>query len=100
ATGVTTVPIISGINMQNVVTTSTVKNNFISVGAGVNTNTNLFGILNSVTSSAPINIYFNSVYITGTSGTRNSIGFYRGNEAMSGAVTTTVDIKDNIFYNF
>jgi hypothetical protein len=93
-------PVISGITVQNVVATSTVKNNFISVGGGVSTNTNIFGILNNVTSSAAINIYYNSVYITGISASKNSVGFYRGNETLSAASTTTVDIKDNIFYNF
>jgi hypothetical protein len=100
APGTTTTPIISGIIVQNVVATSTVKNNFISVGAGVTTNTNIFGILNNVTSAAPINIYFNSVYVTGTSASKNSVAFYRGTETMSGAVSTAVDIRNNIFYNF
>jgi hypothetical protein len=98
--GTTSTPIIAGIDVQNAVLTSTLKNNFISVGGGVTTNTNIFGIINSVTSSGALNFYFNSVYVTGISASKNSAAFYRGNETMSTGVTTTVDIRDNIFYNF
>lgn len=100
AAGTAGVPIVSGINLRSMVATSTIKNNFVSLGAGQSTNTNFFGILNNFSSGSPINIYYNTVYLTGIGGAKNSVGFYRGNEAMSAAITTTVDIKDNIFYNF
>ncbi len=100
APGTTQIPVIFGINVRGVITTSIVRNNFISVGAGPTTNTNIFGIFHGVSSTAPLNIHFNSVYLTGIAGTRNSVAFYRGNEAMTSAITTTVDLKNNIFYNF
>jgi hypothetical protein len=100
AAGVSNVPIVSGINLRSALATSTIANNFVSLGAGQSTNTNFFGILNNLSSGNPIQVYYNSVYLTGIGGTRNSVAFYRGNEAMTAAITTSVDLKDNIFYNF
>lgn len=99
AAGSTNIPIVVGISMRNAYGASVVKNNFVSLGTGQNTNTNFFGLLNSINSTAAINFYHNSVYIGGTGSSRNSIALYRGNEAMTTAVTSTLDIKNNILYN-
>lgn len=98
--GLTNVPVVAGVNILEVFGMSSIKNNFVSLGAGESTNTNFFGILSNFNSTNPINVYFNSVYLTGIAGSRNSVPFYRGNEAMTSAITTPVDLKNNIFYNF
>jgi trimeric autotransporter adhesin len=99
APGITGFPIVSGINLRSMFATSVVKNNFISLGTAQSTNTNFFGFLNNFSSTNAINVYHNSIYIAGTGGTKNSFALYRGNEAISAAITTTMDIKNNILYN-
>jgi hypothetical protein len=105
--GTTTIPMITGINIRaslgNTGAASYIANNFVSLGTGNTGNVSHFGILNNFSASNAINVYYNSVYIGGAAaaGTNNSAAFYRGSELFTGAslVTTTVDIKDNVFIN-
>jgi hypothetical protein len=102
--GTVAVPVVSAIDFRSAVGSTTsinsnIVNNFISLGTSQNTNTNFFGILNNFSSSNPINVYYNSIYMGGVAGTRSSAALYRGNETMSAAITTQMNIKDNILYN-
>ncbi|PQJ12553.1 hypothetical protein CJD36_002055 [Flavipsychrobacter stenotrophus] len=99
-TTATTPPTADGIVIGNVSTGITVANNMVSLGNIQTTNTSFTGIWNSVTTTAPLNIYYNSVNVEGsvTSGALASAAFHRGNYSAT-AVTSTVDVKNNIFVN-
>ncbi len=77
----------------------TVANNMVSLGDAETTNTIFIGISNNVTTTL-LNIYHNSVYIAGSagSGALPSFGFSRADFSAT-AVTSPVDIRNNIFYN-
>ncbi len=72
---------------------NTLSNNQISITNSPNTtNTSLYGIWDDA--AIAVNTYYNSVYIGGSqipTATYSSIGYFR-------TQTTTVDIKNNIFY--
>ncbi len=78
----------------------TVANNMISLGNAQTSNTQFVGIMNSFTGTIAAKIYFNSVNIQGTaaSGALPSFGYLRGDNTTT-AVTTPVDIRNNIFTN-
>lgn len=103
ASGATATAIVSGINLRSMLATGAVRNNFVAIGGANTYNSNYFGILNNFNSANGINIYFNTVYITGIGLARNSVAFYRGNESMTApatAIVTPIDARNNIFYNF
>lgn len=82
--------IISGITIAGA--TSTIYNNFISLGTGITSATTISGIEHS--SGASPSVYYNSVRLQGTasSGAANSYALFAG----SGLSLT---VKDNILYN-
>ncbi|MGB4847756.1 MAG: HYR domain-containing protein, partial [Saprospiraceae bacterium] len=94
--------VIGGIIIRSGTTDVTVVNNFISLGTGVTNNNAIGGIIcNHGSTPDPTNkIYFNSVYITGTSasGAQPSFGFARTDFSAT-ARTAPVDIRNNIFVN-
>ncbi len=78
-------------------------NNMITLGTSVATNTCIVGIWGNhgqLNNPTVTNIYYNSVYITGTSasGSQPCFGYLRGDLSTT-ARTTTVDIRNNIFNN-
>ena len=104
ALGVTKQPNVMGIDMRASLGTSNITNNFIALGRLQTANVQFFGILNNFSASFPINVYFNSVLITGTgagTNTRNSVAFMRGAESFltTTNVATTINYKDNLFIN-
>lgn len=95
-------PAIVGINIRSAVAASTYANNMISLGNNVTGNEQIFGILNAFTATGPLNIYYNTVVISGAGAagnTRNTAGFLRGTELFGNTITTPVVLKDNILYN-
>lgn len=96
----TTPPTAAGIVVRSVTTSVRVSNNMISLGNAQTSNTEFIGIWNNQTSSGAINVYHNSVSITGTaaSGALPSYGVLRGDNSTT-AITSTVDIRNNIFSN-
>lgn len=105
ATGTNLNPGIIGINVRRTDGTanSLVANNFVSLGNNVTGNVQLFGILNNfVAATGPLNIYYNSVVITGAGvagNAKTTAAFLRGTETLGANVTTPVNIRNNIFYN-
>jgi len=89
-----------GILIRALLGPTTFANNMISLGDGQTTNTQFVGFMNSFNTAGPLNLYFNSVIISGTaaSGALPSFCFYRGNNTTT-ALTTPVDIRNNIFVN-
>ena len=97
----TTPPTVSGILIRAALgTLSTFANNMISLGTSQTTNTEFVGIWNSFITNT-VAIHYNSVHIAGTAGAGAlpSFGFLRGDNSAASAITTTVDIKNNIFNN-
>lgn len=95
-------PGIVGIMERAAVGASTIANNFISLGNGQTTNLQIFGILQNIPNTGPVNVYYNTVYITGAGAAGNNkttAGLLRGTETLGNTVTTPMDIKNNIFYN-
>lgn len=103
STGTTNPGTASGIFIRNgAVSPMNIFNNMITLGNGQTTNTCFVGIWgNHGQSNNPtVNIYYNTVYITGTvsSGAQPSFGYLRGDLSAT-ARTVTVDIRNNIFNN-
>jgi trimeric autotransporter adhesin len=103
ASSVSDRPGIVGITMRNVTGASTYANNFISLGTNVTANEQIFGIMhNFAGATGPINVYYNTVVITGAGNagnTRTTAALLRGTELLANTVTTPMVIKDNILYN-
>jgi hypothetical protein len=102
AGSVTPRPGIVGINIRSAVGASTYANNMISLGNNVTGNEQIFGILNAFTATGPLNIYYNTVVISGAGAagnTRNTAAFMRGTEVFGNTITTPVNLKDNILIN-
>jgi Peptidase family C25 len=78
----------------------TFANNMISLGTAQTTNTQFVGMMNSFV-TAGVFAYYNSVHIAGTaaSGALPSFGFLRGDNSAASAITTPVDIRNNILNN-
>jgi hypothetical protein len=103
STSATTPGSISGVFIRSATNTPAIFNNMITLGNSQTTNTCIVGIWgNHGQLNNPIvtNIYYNSVYITGTvtSGAQPSFGYLRGDLSAS-AKTVSVDIRNNIFNN-
>ncbi len=98
-TTATAPPLAIGLLIRAAVTSGTFSNNMISLGTGQTTNTEFVGIMNSFTTGT-ISIHYNSINIAGTAGTGSlpSFSFLRGDNSGT-AITTQVDIKNNIFIN-
>jgi hypothetical protein len=80
-------------------TLTTIANNMISIGNLQGTNTEFMGITNSGTATSALQVYYNSINIEGpATGALPTMGFNRGNNTTT-AVTTTVDLKNNIIRN-
>lgn len=96
----TTPPTASGILLQSVITSVTVANNMISLGDAQTTNTEFIGVWNNSTSTGVLNIYNNSISISGTaaSGALPTYGFLRGNN-VAAAITSPIDFRNNIVSN-
>ena len=78
-------------------------NNMITLGNAQATNTCIVGIwgnLSQTNNPTVVNVYYNSIYITGTvtSGAQPSFGFLRGDLSTT-EKTVPVDVRNNIFYN-
>ncbi|HMU10229.1 MAG TPA: BNR-repeat neuraminidase N-terminal domain-containing protein [Ferruginibacter sp.] len=78
----------------------TISNNMISLGNGQTTNTQFMGIINSFITNTNF-VYNNTVNIEGAAaaGALPSFCFMRGDNSATSAITSTVDIRNNIFNN-
>ena len=94
-------PGIVGINVRRAIGTSTTVNNFVSLGTGVNQGIQVIGFLQNFNDVGPINVYHNSFFITGTtgSGDKRSAAVLRGTELFGTGITTPMNLKNNILYN-
>lgn len=99
STGVATRPGMVGINFIGLINSaSEISNNYIALGEGQTSNTQIFGIMNNATTAIAMNIYYNSIFISGTGAggnTRNAICVYRGTEAFV-ATTTPFNLLNNL----
>ncbi len=71
-------------------------NNFIALGKDLTSNPTIYGIdVNTSATGTPTQIYYNSVYISGTAsaGANNSMAFRRS------VADLLIDVRDNSFYN-
>ena len=68
-------------------------NNQISLGANVTGGKNILGVM--LYDSGPVKFYYNSIYISGTATSCNSVAFQR----YIWTASFTTQIKNNIFYN-
>jgi uncharacterized repeat protein (TIGR01451 family) len=103
ATGVsvTAPPMAMGILIRAALGTgATFANNMISLGDSQTTNTQFVGMMQSF-NTVLVNAFYNSVRISGTAagGALPSYAFLRGDNGAASAVTTPVNIKNNIFDN-
>jgi len=93
----------SGNSISGISTSQSYFNNMITLGNTQTSNTCFVGIWGNhaqTTDPSVVNVYYNSVYITGTvtSGAQPSFGYLRG-DLSSTARTVPVDIRNNIFNN-
>lgn len=99
AQGSTFGPFAIGINMRANFATCFVYNNYISLGANQTNNVQYFGILNNFSAANTINIFNNSVMISGSgSGSLHSFGLLRGSELFA-PITTPMMVKNNLLIN-
>lgn len=102
STGTTAItpPTANGVVIGNITTGVTLQNNMISLGNAQTTNTAFNGIMNTVTTTGTIKLYYNSINIEGTvtAGALASAGIHRGNNNTT-AITSIVDIRNNISVN-
>jgi trimeric autotransporter adhesin len=72
----------------------TISNNFISVGENITNNVQMEGIWNNAVAASVINVYNNTLYVSGVIGasTVSTSAYLKSNNAIGG-------IKNNIFYN-
>lgn len=98
-TTATAPPMAVGVMVVATVDSPNIINNMIALGTGQTTNTSFIGIMNIATNTL-LNVYHNSVSISGTvtAGALSSFGLLRANFSTT-AVTTSVDIKNNVFVN-
>jgi len=93
----------SGGSISGISTSQSYFNNMITLGNTQTSNTCFVGIWGNhaqTTDPSVVNVYYNSVYITGTvtSGAQPSFGYLRG-DLSSTARTVPVDVRNNIFNN-
>lgn len=97
----TTPPTAIGILIRAALGTGvTISNNMISLGNGQTTNTEFIGMINSFNTVTNF-VYYNTVNIEGTAaaGALPSFCFLRGDNGAASAITTPVDIRNNLFNN-
>lgn len=99
-----TPPIVTGIAIRSGNNTTDIINNMISIGEGVTSSASFIGIwANNGSAPGPtsINIYHNSVRVSGTasSGSLPSFAFLRSQYLTTTSNTIPVDIRNNIFQN-
>ncbi|RYY99432.1 MAG: hypothetical protein EOO11_04955 [Chitinophagaceae bacterium] len=98
-------PGIVGITLRSITGSTSVTNNFISIGTGQTGNMAVYGILqnfNSTATGAVANVFHNSVVVTGAGAagnTRTTAAYLRGTETLGNTVTTSTILRNNIFYN-
>ena len=100
ATASSVTPYILGIHVRSSIKTTFIQNNFISLGNNVNSDMNIFGILNSFTTDS-INIYHNSISINGAGSAGNKLvtADVAKVSATLDDVSTNMDLKNNILIN-
>ncbi|MNU79372.1 hypothetical protein D3C71_689860 [compost metagenome] len=96
----TTPPTATGILVRALATSVTISNNMISLGDAQATNTEFIGVWNSFATVGQINVYHNSISISGAaaSGALPSYGVLRGDNTAT-AITSPLDIRNNILSN-
>ena len=92
-------PNVYGINIYQLAATSSVDNNFISIGDTATTNQAAFGIVNALSASYALNIYNNTILISGSSTNQYSAAILRGDPATFAPVTTSLVIENNLLIN-
>ncbi|MBI9065964.1 MAG: fibronectin type III domain-containing protein [Salinivirgaceae bacterium] len=102
-TTATAPPTASGIVIYNPTTGASISNNIITLGESETSNTEFNGIwLNSdPAGSVDINVYYNSIFITGaaSSGALSTFGILRGDNSTTSLTNYAVDIQNNILAN-
>lgn len=102
-TTVTSPPTASGIVVSDPDTDASISNNMVSLGNGETTNTGFIGIwLNkNPLSAADIEIYYNSIAVSGTvsSGALPTFGFLRGDNSTTSITNIQPTVTNNIFAN-
>ena len=98
ATSVT--PYVIGIHIRSSVISTSVENNFISLGSSINNDINLIGILNSYSTDS-VKVSFNSIIIAGNSSAGNKLysAAFSKSSGSTDDVNTQMNIRNNIFLN-
>jgi|GEM_PF-7090266 len=100
-TSTTSPPLAVGIFCYSPSTSVNIYNNMVSLGLGASSSNAYVGIMAGLNGTYTLRAYHNSIYIGGavSSGSIPSACFHRGNYSGGTFSSTTVDIKNNIFYN-
>ena len=103
APGITNNPFILGVSVRSLFDTATVANNFISLGNGFTANSTVYGIINPFNTGRLLNVFYNSVVVSGAGAagnTRGSAALVRDTAGGAGApITTPFNSKNNILIN-
>lgn len=91
-------PYVFGINIYALEVTGSVNDNFISLGDTATTNQAVYGILNQI-STTQINMYNNSILISGNAVNKNSAAILRGDPLTFSGNGTFLNVTNNLLVN-
>ena len=92
-------PNVYGINIYSLEANSSVDNNFISIGDTATTNQAAFGIVNALSASYALNVYNNTILISGSSTNKNSAAILRGDPSTFAGMSTAINLNNNLLVN-
>lgn len=99
ATAAANTPYVYGVNMFNLVATSSVDNNYISLGDTATNNQSAYGIIQAAAASFQLNTYYNSILLSGSALNRNSACILRGDPVTFANNATLMTLNNNLLIN-
>ncbi|MFI5221826.1 MAG: T9SS type A sorting domain-containing protein, partial [Bacteroidia bacterium] len=92
-------PYVYGVNIYGIAVPSSADNNFISVGDTATSNQSAYGIINSTSAGYPVNLYNNTILVSGTSTNKNSAAVARADALAFTGTTTLMTLNNNLLIN-
>jgi len=92
-------PFVFGVELYSLPSTSSSDNNFISLGDTATSNQAVYGIINALNLTTPVNLYNNTILISGSSTNKNSAAILRGDPLAFTGNATPLVVKNNLLIN-
>ncbi|MES2688755.1 MAG: FG-GAP-like repeat-containing protein, partial [Bacteroidota bacterium] len=99
ANGSTNSPYVYGVNIFGLANTSSVDNNFISLGDTATQNQAAYGVIQSASAASALSTNYNTILISGGASNKNSAGIMRGDPLSFAGNTTAVTLRNNLLIN-